>query len=106
MMITTEQDALEFLLQQAADWWAKHNGAPETAPQLLAEFRERYETDPATRAEFDAGARAALAQAERYRSSPQYRDKLDELARLVASERARREVRTLGDMHAEPPTRH
>jgi hypothetical protein len=64
-MFTSRKEAVRMLLEEAAKWHAENARDPERAAALLAEYRERYRTDAAFRAEIDAGARQARAEAER-----------------------------------------
>jgi acyl transferase domain-containing protein len=64
-MLTTKKTSVRMLLEEAGRWHATAAHAPEKAEQMLREYRQRYKTDPAFRAEIDEGARQAREEAER-----------------------------------------
>jgi hypothetical protein len=64
MMHTSKKLAVRWLMEEAAKFHAEAARDPARADQLLAEYRERYRTDPQFRAEFDEGARLAREEAE------------------------------------------
>jgi hypothetical protein len=64
-MFTTKKTSVRWLLEECARWHAEKARDPERAAALLAEYRERYRTDAAFRAEIDEGARLAREEAER-----------------------------------------
>jgi hypothetical protein len=58
-LITSHQQALRWLLEEAARWHVA-NGAPETVDELFVQYVARYEDDEKFRAEADAAAQQAL----------------------------------------------